>query len=211
MTGLRRRPLMRRQAATGSEDGALYVVPIVKEARESLLLWSKGPPASFLTGEAHCESPDPSPHRRWRLSTRHAIRTWELMRIKQRRTHGINMPALGDTVRPLAASTSSQRSLLMSPLKVWSLEPRRPLAKVVLTLAACTALVGTSASWAQQRPAPDPKYIQFLEHQSMLFQADQQADRISGMGISGERTSACRNRCSCCRPLPCGCSTTRAR
>jgi maltose alpha-D-glucosyltransferase/alpha-amylase len=54
---------------------------------------------------------------------------------------------------------------------------------MVLTrlIVGCT-IVGAQSTWAQTAP-PTPDYIQFLEQQSMLFQADQVADRISGMGI----------------------------
>jgi trehalose synthase len=53
---------------------------------------------------------------------------------------------------------------------------------LALTAAVCTALAAQQGSLAQTAP-PAPEYIQFLEEQSMLFQADQVADRISGMGI----------------------------
>ncbi|MDB6091597.1 MAG: trehalose synthase [Gammaproteobacteria bacterium] len=44
--------------------------------------------------------------------------------------------------------------------------------------ALCAVAAGNS--WSQ---VPDPKYISFLEQQSMIFQSDQEADKISGMGV----------------------------
>lgn len=52
---------------------------------------------------------------------------------------------------------------------------------LVLT-AALTVVVGLQTSFGQTAP-PSPEYIQFLEQNSMLFQADQESERISGMGI----------------------------
>ena len=46
-------------------------------------------------------------------------------------------------------------------------------------LAAVCAVVAAN-SWSQP---PDPKYVNFLEQQSMLFQSDQEADKISGMAV----------------------------
>src|SRR4051794_32439591 len=40
-------------------------------------------------------------------------------------------------------------------------------------------VLAVAAAAAQDRP----EYIQFLEQNSMLFQADQVADRVSGMGV----------------------------
>ena len=74
----------------------------------------------------------------------------------------------------------------------------RRFRSLALIAAVCTAIAGHQTSWAQmpaqvpaqmpapvaaQRPAPTPDDIQFLEENSMLFQADQLAERISGMGI----------------------------
>jgi maltose alpha-D-glucosyltransferase/alpha-amylase len=56
---------------------------------------------------------------------------------------------------------------------------RLRIAAAAITLCASAALSETS--WSQQAPAQD--YIDFLEQNSMLFQADQVADQISGMGI----------------------------
>lgn len=50
-------------------------------------------------------------------------------------------------------------------------------------LGAWSAVLGIEAAWAQQRPQPAADYIQFLEENSMLFQADEADERISGMGI----------------------------
>jgi len=48
----------------------------------------------------------------------------------------------------------------------------------------CVAVAGQLTSFAQD----SPDYIQFLEQQSMLFQADQQADKISGEGVQWRNT-----------------------
>lgn len=61
------------------------------------------------------------------------------------------------------------------------LELRRRFAVLGLFVAATVALVGGRPTWGQGAP-PSSDYIEFLEPQSMLYQADQQADRISGMG-----------------------------
>jgi maltose alpha-D-glucosyltransferase/alpha-amylase len=53
------------------------------------------------------------------------------------------------------------------------------LRTLALVAAVCTLVYQTS--WSQQAPSSD--YINFLEQNSMLFQADQEADKISGMGI----------------------------
>ena len=58
---------------------------------------------------------------------------------------------------------------------------RRRFRRIAASAVACVAIFTCGASWAQQAPTPD--YINFLEQQSMLFQADQESDKISGMGI----------------------------
>jgi trehalose synthase len=55
---------------------------------------------------------------------------------------------------------------------------RRHFRWPALLAAICAVVAGNS--WSQP---PDPKYINFLETQSMLFQSDQEADKISGMGV----------------------------
>jgi trehalose synthase len=55
---------------------------------------------------------------------------------------------------------------------------RRQFRWPALLAAICAVVAGNS--WSQP---PDPKYINFLETQSMLFQSDQEADKISGMGV----------------------------
>lgn len=59
-------------------------------------------------------------------------------------------------------------------------ELRRWWRKATLSAAACAAIAGFQASSAQ---APTAEYIRFLEEQSILFQASQEADRISGEGV----------------------------
>jgi len=54
---------------------------------------------------------------------------------------------------------------------------------LALVAAVCATVAGYQTSWSQTNPDDDPEYIRFLEEQSMLFQADQEADRISGMGV----------------------------
>jgi trehalose synthase len=55
--------------------------------------------------------------------------------------------------------------------------------------AVCTVAAFYPTSHAQQAPqAPSQDYINFLEQNSMLFQADQEADKISGMGIQWHDT-----------------------
>jgi trehalose synthase len=59
--------------------------------------------------------------------------------------------------------------------------PSRPLRRLAAIAAVCAVAAGYQTSLAQQ--VPDPDYINFLEQNSMLFQADQEADKISGMGM----------------------------
>ena len=61
--------------------------------------------------------------------------------------------------------------------------PYRRFRMLAAIAAVCTVAAGYQTSWAQQAQAPAPDYINFLEQNSMLFQADQEADKISGMGI----------------------------
>ena len=59
--------------------------------------------------------------------------------------------------------------------------PYRHSRRLAAIAAGCVLAAGYSTSWAQQ--APDADYINFLEQNSMLFQADQVSEKISGMGI----------------------------
>jgi trehalose synthase len=52
--------------------------------------------------------------------------------------------------------------------------------KFALTAAACALAVFSQTGWSQ---APSADYINFLEQNAMLFQSDQEADKISGMGL----------------------------
>lgn len=63
--------------------------------------------------------------------------------------------------------------------------PHRRRRRLAPLLAACAAIAGYQAGFAQTPPptAPTAEYIRFLEEQSILFQAGQQADRISGEGV----------------------------
>jgi maltose alpha-D-glucosyltransferase/alpha-amylase len=56
----------------------------------------------------------------------------------------------------------------------------RRLGRLALTAAVGALAAVGQASWSQ---APSPSYINFLEQNSMLFQADQEASHISGMGV----------------------------
>jgi trehalose synthase len=56
---------------------------------------------------------------------------------------------------------------------------RRP-GRLALTAAVCALAAVCQTSWSQ---APSADYVNFLEQNSMLFQADQEADNISGMGV----------------------------
>ncbi len=58
--------------------------------------------------------------------------------------------------------------------------PHRPLL-IVIVVAIVGAVIACQQGPISQKPASD--YIDFLERQSMLFQAQQQADRISGAGV----------------------------
>lgn len=63
------------------------------------------------------------------------------------------------------------------------LTPPRPARRIAGCTALCLAVLlgGARPGWAQQAPTQD--YLNFLEQSSMLYQADQEADKISGMGI----------------------------
>ena len=56
----------------------------------------------------------------------------------------------------------------------------RRLGKFALTAAVCALAAVSQPSWSQ---APSADDINFLEQNSMLFQSDQEADKISGMGV----------------------------
>ncbi len=55
---------------------------------------------------------------------------------------------------------------------------------LALIAAVCAVIAGYQPTWSQEPfSGQDTEYIRFLEERSMLFQADQVADRISGMGV----------------------------
>jgi trehalose synthase len=56
---------------------------------------------------------------------------------------------------------------------------RHPFPTLAVIAVVCIAIAGRRTSFAQD----SPEYIQFLEQQSMLYQADQEAEVISGRGV----------------------------
>jgi maltose alpha-D-glucosyltransferase/alpha-amylase len=59
---------------------------------------------------------------------------------------------------------------------------RRRFLWLALIAVVCTVIAGYQTSWSQTT-APNQDYINFLEQRSMLFQADQEALKISGNGV----------------------------